>query len=98
LFEHVTVSEGNVYLFICSIFNDAVNNSDYIDLKMIVNTKLEGIYKGAILAEFNVLSLNLSARTVGNHEIPQESLCSNRDLKRATLAYESIASPLEPTR
>jgi hypothetical protein len=42
-----------LYLFICSLFNDAANNSYYVALndRIVVNNELERIWKEAVVAE-----------------------------------------------
>jgi hypothetical protein len=65
----------NLCIFICSLFNKSVSNSYYIASNdwMIVNNKLEGTWKEAIVAWFEVLSWHLLGWAEENYTI----LCQN---------------------
>jgi hypothetical protein len=58
-----------IYLFICSLFNDDFTRLTYIASNERVI--MERIWKEAVTAYFNLLSLNSPRGTEENHEIPQ---------------------------
>jgi hypothetical protein len=80
-----------IYLFICSLFNNACSSSDYIasNERMIVNYELEMTLKEAAVASFNVLSLHLPGGTEENHEKPQDSRSPGRYLNPGPPEYKA---------
>jgi hypothetical protein len=55
------------YLFMCSIFNDAVSNSGYIAFNewLLVNDEMEWMWKEAIVAYFMIQFQHLAGDTEG---------------------------------
>jgi hypothetical protein len=89
-----------LYLFICSLCNNALSNSDYTESNdlMVMNNELERVWEKVMTVSFKILFLHLRGETEEYHEsLSQDSQCSNQDLNRAPPEYKSESLPPDPT-
>lgn len=73
-----------------------MNKKQHRMIGRLFNNESERLWKGAVIASFNMLSPYSSAGTLENHKKPQDSWSPDRDSNVASPECKSETVPLEP--